>query len=947
SESKDTFIDFFHDKFKNIEAFLEPERPKDLPNWGSIVQDIRRHAGGHIHVSLGTIDLKHIRGNQARESADLIESWFTVKQTGRLQHADYLEKIIGCLGFSDVSVTITKQGKCVWADVKVKPIADRRICPVVAYGSASYGLYRVLCLWSRPSEDEILNEVGDTSVGNPVIVFHFGRLTEKKRRSLASLCWQRRRIFLTVDDMLILYLCGEKQSRLPAMFACTLPFTFIEPYITTSGLVPPEVFYGRERERDSVLNPLGSCFIYGGRQLGKTALLRDVERRFHSPDNGRIAVWIDMKTSGIGWDRSIDDIWSLITAEFKKYNVIPSSMPVSAGIITILQHIKNWLEEDKARRVLLLLDEADRFLESDGKPERVGEGESAPFARAALLKGLMDQTERRFKVVFAGLHNVQRTTKVSDHPLAHYGEPICIGPLLDHGDRREAYALVFEPLSQCGFRFEPRDLIMRILSQTNFYPSLIQLYCSQVLRHINDPRVRVFNPDESPPYILKSGHVEGAYQSQGLRKAIRDRFIWTLQLDKRYEVIAYSIAYGCLLNRESGLNQGFPVNWIKEQVLEHWSEGFSSQHTDIPLEFLLEEMVGLGLLREIKHENTDKSYTLRNANVLLLIGTEEEILTQLAAPRERDPDYEAATFRSVYRGTDQAVDYSKRNPLTAIQERELRHPNPLESGVIVIVSSSISGLDDLKDFIKAGGPEFFIDADGCINNEEFLKKLHKLSNRQQNGTTILYVSHKCPWNRKWVEESVNKTKRMKSRERLSQVVFVADALKTWQIQDDLDQHLFSQISLISLQPWHDSMLRQWLDDCHYQSGKEYRDQILKVTGNWPGLLAEFHRRAKSDQHQWKKHLDSIHTEMNSGNLRREWLEKFGLSNEDDVWTVVHEMASYGDPITPEELYDLLEKPLPLPDIIRIIRWAEMLSIVYLDKGGYRINSVVANLIKKP
>jgi predicted AAA+ superfamily ATPase len=68
------------------------------------------------------------------------------------------------------------------------------------------------------------------------------------------------------------------------------------------------MFYGRQRERDYITDAKGSCFIYGGRQLGKTALLRDVERSFHSPKEGRIAIWLDLKTRGIGYDRSLDDI---------------------------------------------------------------------------------------------------------------------------------------------------------------------------------------------------------------------------------------------------------------------------------------------------------------------------------------------------------------------------------------------------------------------------------------------------------------------------------------------------------------------------------------------------------------------------------------------------------------------------------------------------------------
>ena len=55
----------------------------------------------------------------------------------------------------------------------------------------------------------------------------------------------------------------------------------------------------------------------------------------------------------------------------------------------------------------MLLDEADLFLESDAREV---------FGHVSKLKGLMDKTNRRFKVVFAGLHNVQRATRVSNNP---------------------------------------------------------------------------------------------------------------------------------------------------------------------------------------------------------------------------------------------------------------------------------------------------------------------------------------------------------------------------------------------------------------------------------------------------------------------------------------------------------------------------------------------------
>ena len=143
--------------------------------------------------------------------------------------------------------------------------------------------------------------------------------------------------------MVILYLCGERGPRLPVLFECTLPFTFLEPYTTTAGVVPPEMFYGRVIEREAIIAPMGSCFIYGGRQLGKTALLRDIERSFHALSEGRIALWIDLKTRGIGIDRPIDEIWQILIVEFKKLGVLPASLPDHTGPDRLFARIQEWV----------------------------------------------------------------------------------------------------------------------------------------------------------------------------------------------------------------------------------------------------------------------------------------------------------------------------------------------------------------------------------------------------------------------------------------------------------------------------------------------------------------------------------------------------------------------------------------------------------------------------
>lgn len=937
-DSRDIFEEFFFDKRPPIEAYLESEHDKNRPTWSQIAAGLKNHASNLRNTfRLGPIDLTHIRGPQARSAAEMIENWFTLKRlrADRFEPR-YLNAFLEALGFHEVTSSILLRGsKSHWVNVRTRPIEDRALCPVPQYGSLARGVYRFLLLWDRPIEDAIYSEVGETAGAAPVIVAHFGRLTEKRRRDLISPTRGQPRSFLVLDDTLVLFLCGEKQMRLPSFFACTLPFTFLNPYSTTAGLVPPEVFFGRSHERNKIMDPLGSCFIYGGRQLGKTALLRDVERRFHNPREGRIAIYIDLKTKGLGLDRHINDIWKLIEEEFRRHRIIPPQARPIADPSHLGRAVQEWLAKDSQRRILLMLDEADRFLTSDSHAEKNQEG----FVRTSRLKGWMDDTGRRFKVVFAGLHNVQRTTRLSNHPLAQYGAPICIGPLLNNGDMREAQALAETPLRMCGYRMETKDLTMRILSQTNFYPSLIQLYCSQLLQHVSDPHTRKFDPAQSPPFRLNSHHVEGAYRSQDLRKAIRDRFIWTLQLDPRYEVIAYAIAYNCLENPEQGISQGYTISWIEKQVQDWWPQGFESRHSDIPLDALLAEMTGLGILREVPSEDGLRHYALRSPNVTQLLGTREEIETELLRPRQLEPPYVAAAFRSAYRGQNASVNPAKRNPLTAQQEEEFRQAR---NGVFLIAGSLVTGLEDLSSFLECGFSPYFSDVKRGSQFPDFQKKLSDLPNKDHEGNTLLFAGPECSWTEEWIQAAIEKVNRLKSHRKFIQVVFTADPARLWDLL--AGSSILEHVNLISLSPWHESMLRRWLDDCGYQTTPEDCRLIAQVTGSWPGLLLEFHKHTHMNAHTWKQNLLELEKELQQPATAARWVSHFSIPPE--PWRVLKIMADLNESATIEDLTALLDEESSEAHVERVMEWGQILSYVARTPGGgqYRLDSLLQTLL---
>jgi hypothetical protein len=864
---------------------------------------------------------------QSEPGAEIFRLWLSAKKSQAFNNESEAQRILTFLGFNPLHLAITKVAGRTWLNVIAEPIKDRNLCPVPTYGAGAKGHYRFLCVWDMPIAEALLSHISEASNGPPVIVFYFGVLPEKERRHLAQLCRERRRTFIVIDDALLFYLCGEAGPLLPILFKCALPFTFLEPYITAAGLLPPEMFYGRHDEREAIIDPQGACFIYGGRRLGKTALLRHVEQVFHAPREGRIALWLDLKIEGIGQDRAIDAIWELLAAEMNKLKVIDLSP--YRGVDRILKGIWDWLAKDAQRRILLLLDEADQFLEADGKDK---------FVRSGRLKSLMDRSDRRFKVVFAGSHNVLRTATQSNHPLAQHGKPICIGPLSANGEAQEARDLIELPLQSLGYCFESPDLAMRMLSQTDYHPSLIQLYCQQLLEH-----VAKIEAAAGPPFVITARHVDEVYRSEPFTTDMRRGFNLTLQLDQRYEVIAYAMALACRRG-QNGLPEGFDLSWIREKVLTWWPGGFRESATDESIRALLDEMVGLGVLWPIKADR----YTLRSANLVSLLGAAEQIEKELQENREAPAEYEPATFRSAYHIAGE-IGVSQRSPLTAQQEAELRDR---QNGVTIILGCNAAGLSALGKFVESAFGKDFVTLLGDIPTDDgFKQNLSDLCSREQHGRNLVLVMPTCFWDAQWVEEAIRKIQELKSPTSFWRIVFLANPHAAWQLVGDDPARLATLVSQgvthHSLKPWHDAALRQWLLDCSLLIEPKVRDRITAVTGNWPMLLQDFYKRAGIDQQRWLRYLqewnDSWLDQNSANTIAKELIAPLGLDCEMPTKTL-HDLA-IAEQASAEELVGVMDKAAP-EMVTRSLRWAELLSLVTpTGNNRWRVNSLVKRVLE--
>jgi hypothetical protein len=463
--------------------------------------------------------------------------------------------------------------------VSLDRTTDRRDCPVPAFGSGANGRLNVLVVELQSlngTELHGLVRTFDDGSVVPVLVIVKGVLPAEQRvrfmREARKNASQNPCALL--DEASILFLSTRPGRSRGDMFAIALPAGGVQPYSNASSKSSPEMFFGRAEELAKLWDQGGSCLVYGGRQLGKTALLQQVRVRHHKPPSQVVPY---------GSLQGQKDLWAL-TGQLLTHSGLPCQRMTKQGVTTA---IREWLDQDIGRRLLILVDEADTFLSAD-----VDEG----YKSLIVVRDLMQETNRRCKFVFAGLHDVQRLARTPNSPLHHLGMPLGIGPLFGK-DLEDARRMVTTPMAAAGIEFDGLSLPNRILSAVGFYPSLLQTFGDTLLSRVSrsvDARIKVGMP---LPILVTEQDVGGALEDNGFKQDISEKFRMTLDLDERYRLITLAILHRMLeLREQGGLAPPLTDVRIQELARDWWPQGFAEDASLSAFQGLLQEMVGLGVL---------------------------------------------------------------------------------------------------------------------------------------------------------------------------------------------------------------------------------------------------------------------------------------------------------------------------------------------------------------
>ena len=512
SQPLDRFFPHFVDALSDI-----GEQHEDGVAWVRQAIDERR--------SEGLVDASEMPQEAALEGVELLDAWVALRESptsGRL-----LVALMEAVGFRSVSVkgstTRTSGGETVFT-LSSEPIADRKIVRIPDFGSRAGGSYRLFTVRGRATGEAILRDVRERHAtgSSPSIVVFIGVLDLDARRMLArDFGTGECQPTLVLDEALVTFLAAWQGNRLAAFFDCAAAFAFSQPYDPDAPELPPEMFYGRSAARQAVVAMAGDLahFVYGGRRLGKTALLADIAREYRArlqSEPKQLVLLVNLKGSGIGENRPTDDLWPYFGQRLVEHQVL---QPNTVRPDTIANGVKGWLEEVPGRRILLLIDESDPFFEAERRPERA-------YRVLERIKVLMEETDRRFKVVFAGLHDVQRASNDPNTPFAHLGEAVRIGPMLPEIDGDEIHKLIRGPLEALGYRFTSSDSVVRIAAETNYYPALAQQFCKELLRTMRETAHT--SAEQGPPFSIHPEMVDRVFNARETRNRVRNLFRWTI-----------------------------------------------------------------------------------------------------------------------------------------------------------------------------------------------------------------------------------------------------------------------------------------------------------------------------------------------------------------------------------------------------------------------------------
>ena len=900
-----------------------PAVPAALP-MGITVEFVRQVLRREVVSECPELDFTRLSEDSAAATADALHSWRTLgtmpaEDRSRISERELLIPALRLAGIDARTFErldrMTRGRGTERRFIELREVTVHGRPPVPEFGSKLNGRLRVMLAWGRLSAEALLSFADEDPSGDSLLIAHFGTMSERTRRELAVRAVASRAPIVVLDDAVLAYLAARGNGQIDAAMALLLPFSSVNPYVREKrGLVAQEMFYGREAEGKALVDPNGTQIIFGGRGLGKSALLRHTATEFENQMLGyRTALYLSVDTEGIAVGSSLgaEAIWVALRRRLADRDGFePIGSKHSTGDHAhefVRETLVAWIKGDSRRRMLILLDECDRFFESD----------APSFVQTRRLKDLGQQTDGRVKVVFAGLHSVQRFAKAAPNgPFSHLAQrPTVIGPL------RPQFAsdLLTSPLRALGFAFDNDDIVNRILSYCSYQPFLLQMFANRLVDAMHRKRVIA----KMPPFVITREDIEAVEEQADLRDDINAAFHETLQLDERYNVIANALAHYAF---ELGLDSRLTETELLGDCRDWWREGFAALDVEA-FRAYLHEMVGLGVLAA---NNDRRGWHLRSPNVLTMIGTRDEVMAQLVGPHPSVPPEEFAALEERMLRPD-----GRHLPLTASQLSDVTgdHVNQVR----VILGSEATGALDVSDAVlEVKTLNDLYDVQRVKGKREFREELVKgIAGKHRvildDLVTLAPQDEACL---DALDIALSQWPSSPGVTRSAVLITGPGQLCLWRalLGPDADRGSRAQAGIVVLRRYNRSTLDLWAlqENCFRQSDR--RDELLRVTGGWPILVEQVAQLTRFGTSEAIA-LRQIEDQFTRLEFAGAFVEQVGLAADEDLSHAFDAVLEWADqaPLSETDVHTAIE--MQIHDAATMVACLRALQVFDIDGEG--------------
>ncbi len=276
------------------------------------------------------------------------------------------------------------------------------------------------------------------------------------------------------DELTHLLLSTDPIQELAQLIASQVEVTRVSPYQTGGGTNKASGFFGRRQLLSHIINrEAANYLVVGGRQLGKSSLLKAIERHYQA-------------------DPQVHCHYLVLSNQFLISRISRAlELPTDTPLDGVLDHLSRMHQG----RHLFLIDEADSFIDAEREQD---------YATLQQLRSLSEEWRCHF--ILAGFWELYESAMLDyQSPLKNFGEALTIGAL----EPKACQDLITRPMATMNIHYANPNLVDQLVNTTGQRANLISITCNEILKNLN-PEDRVISADL----------VERALHSAAVRRAL-------------------------------------------------------------------------------------------------------------------------------------------------------------------------------------------------------------------------------------------------------------------------------------------------------------------------------------------------------------------------------------------------------------------------------------------